>query len=299
MAHYVEEEEGLQEGLEGQQTGGSDLERWLKQNNLDALVNAFKADDLSLEDLVDLHKSEQLDPYCHELNIKRTHKMLLIAKLKKMDRSATEEKTSCAIANQNDVTNVPLCEPGTSSQKRRIGIIAQIDKDHETGLIASVPGNDDHDTKQDTIPFRVRDCYGFDCRFVAIGTRIQYEAKHEESAYRAVNICLDLLPYQWFTQSAKPGVWKPQGMDKSREFEAIQNRKNAPKSIAPGQMRITRFYGKVIELRPKCGLLEGFGTVLLSILNQVKGFWDKVKGKLREIGDMHSSSRGNALILTD
>eukprot|EP01083_Nonionella_stella_P160198 523424_1 len=79
MANYVEEE--------GQQTGGSNLERWFKQNNLDALVDAFKGEDLSLEDLVDLHKSEQLDLYCQELNIKRTHKMLLIAKIKKMDQS--------------------------------------------------------------------------------------------------------------------------------------------------------------------------------------------------------------------
>eukprot|EP01083_Nonionella_stella_P032130 87917_1 len=151
---------------------------------------------------------------------------------------------------------VHLCKPEYSPQKRRIGIIAQIDKANKCGLI---------ETDRKKWPFNFADCNGFDAHFVTIGTRIEYETKYlyKQSAYYAVKICLDLLKYQWLTQSSQTAVWESHGMNKSRELEAVHNtnktkktKRNDPRIDVPGHIRMNRFHSKVIELRSKCGLVE-------------------------------------------
>eukprot|EP01083_Nonionella_stella_P236349 830195_1 len=157
------------------------------------------------------------------------------------------------LRNENGISMAGhLCNPEYSPQKRRIGTITQIDKANKCGLI-------------EKWPFNFADCNGFDAHFVTIGTRIEYETKYlyKQSAYHAVKICLDLLKYQWLTQSSQTAVWESHGMNKSRELEAVHNtnktkktKRNDPRIDVPGHIRMNRFHSKVIELRSKCGLVE-------------------------------------------
>eukprot|EP01083_Nonionella_stella_P185494 676508_1 len=167
------------------------------------------------------------------------------------------DRVEFQLRNENGICMaVHLTKPQNSQQTRRIGIIAEVDKTNRCGFIASVTDHDD--AKQDndqTLPFTFVNC-GFDCDFVTIGTRIEYQTKylHKQSAYHAIKICLDLLPYQWLSLPHPDGAWKSHGIDKARQFERFTQ--THPQMDVPGHIRITRFQRKVIDLRPNGGLVK-------------------------------------------
>eukprot|EP01083_Nonionella_stella_P287073 977139_1 len=184
----------------------------------------------------------------------------------KNDTFSKYDQVEFQLINENGICMaVHLTNVEHSRQSRRIGLIAQIDKPKKCGFITSLTENDDDDddAKQENDrkkwPFSFANCRGFDCNRAKVGTRIEFETKyfHKQSEYHAVQICLDLLPYQWFTRSSKSVSWQSHGMDKSRQFEAIYNtKKNGTQIDVPGHMRTTRFQRKVVHLGDNGGLVK-------------------------------------------
>eukprot|EP01083_Nonionella_stella_P299638 1018731_1 len=181
----------------------------------------------------------------------------------KKDNFSKHDQVEFQLINENGVCMaVRLTKFEDSRQKRRIGIIAQIDKTNRCGFITNVTDNDDakQDNDRKKWPFTFAHCSGFDCNLVKVGTRIEYETQYfyKESAYHAIKICLYLLPYQWLTLPTKATAWKALTMDKMRQMETVynMNNNNDTRTDIPRHMRITRFQGKVICVKSNGGLVE-------------------------------------------
>ncbi len=153
---------------------------------------------------------------------------------------------------------IDLSKPGES--KRKCGIITRVDKKKRIGYLTPYD-NVCGDTKEDNneYMFFFNECNGVNPNFIPNGTRMEYELRYFTPTYKAVNVCLYLLPYQWLSFNAANAIWKPHTIATAKQFEKIYNsspkRNNLQLKIGDN-MRVKVFQSKIREIKPNGGLVE-------------------------------------------
>ena len=65
----------------------SQLIPWLKQNNLDEAIEAFRSQNITLDDLIELEEEQHLDTYLQKLNVSDPLCIRMNAKMQKLSKS--------------------------------------------------------------------------------------------------------------------------------------------------------------------------------------------------------------------
>eukprot|EP01083_Nonionella_stella_P189810 702722_1 len=110
-------------------------------------------------------------------------------------QQAQKPQMQCNDVQQDDIK----CDNDGNNAQRLKGPVVHVLKDKETGYVK--------DSRYGLTAFRFSECRGFEPCDLRQEIDIEYELRNTNGKTCAVNICLNLLPYQWHTYDEEQDEW--------------------------------------------------------------------------------------------